>query len=119
MKIVNVKVIVQITEVADYQEAPPEPEAEKFNDDPLDKQEKILNKYADRILGAQRPAVTYYAGESNGLSLSLNFSVLTSGFEELQGILARFEMVSKAIHEAAPAPAQQAAGFASPPFPMG
>jgi hypothetical protein len=112
MKIVSVKLSLSLVELGEYQDpTPPEPEApKKFNDDPLDKQERIMDKYLDRIVEIQRPpAVPGYfqmpGGGGNQLSLDRQFTILCTGFDELQQIVNAIEAQARKIHEAAPAPA--------------
>ena len=74
MKIFNVAIRVSIQQIAVLPDDPTDgdakPAKEAFNDDPLDKQDKILTKYMDRmeaIAGPQVPRMVAPQGDSAGM----------------------------------------------------
>lgn len=103
MKIFNVSLRVQITQIAlipDNPETLAPEEKQPFNDDPLDKQEKMLNKYLDRIASIQQmPGAVAYATESEGASMNRSVNVHAETFEDLAAILQKFSDTLKKIPE--------------------
>jgi hypothetical protein len=99
MKIFNVSLQVRITQIAQIPDNPtdPEPRAkEPFNDDPMDKQEKILNKYLDRVAAIQTPHAAI-PSEAESAMLTRSIRVQAETFEDLQAILQKFNAVTKEI----------------------
>jgi|SRR5882724_333617 len=103
MKIFNVSLRVQITQIAqipDNPESPSPQEKQPFNDDPLDKQEKIMNKYFDRLAAFQGPVGgVVFATESEGASMNRSVKVQAETFEDLAAILQKFSDTLKHIPE--------------------
>jgi hypothetical protein len=110
MKIFNVNVRVTMTLVADIPDNPepaPAPVKEKFNDDPLDKTEKVMNKYLDRVERMNRgprhhrrgfptfPGMP--GGEPEGASLSKNVAVTAENYRDLNAILEQFAAVAESL----------------------
>jgi hypothetical protein len=104
MKIFNVSIHVSISQIGQIPDEPPEPETKKpFNDDPLDKQEKIMDKYLDRISHLMGKGQHIFAGgfpgdEMEGASMKRNIRIVAEDFEELQGILSKFNETAKQLH---------------------
>lgn len=105
MKIFNVSLRVQITQIAEIPDNPPETATEvreKFDDDPVNKQEKILNKYLDRVerMNAPRPMMAFYpGGESDGASMTRNVKIHAETFEDMSEILKKFSDAAKTLPE--------------------
>ncbi len=109
MKIFNVSLRVSITQIAEIPDNPPEPAIpvkEPFNDDPLDKQEKILSKYMDRLEKIQaepsplqefRGGIVFPGDKRDGASMSQNIKISAETFEDLSAILKKFSDVSKTL----------------------
>lgn len=104
MKIFNVNLrvtIQQMGELADREtETPVEPPKPSFNDDPIDKAEKMLNKYLDRAVGPRGVVagpMGFYPGEQDGHTMTENVRITAESFEELQAILAKFHAVAKEL----------------------
>ena len=108
MKIFNVSIRVSIQQVAEIPDRPTDtaPVKEPFNDDPLDKADKILSKHFDRLgIGGGRPIAIRpgmvmggaYGTESDGASMSRSVRVAAESFEELQAILAKFNDAAKQL----------------------
>lgn len=100
MKIFNVSLRVQITQIAEIPDNPatePPPEKERFTDDPMDKQEKVLNKYLDRLVDIQQPRGLAYASESEAASMNRSVKVQAETFEDLAAILQKFSNTLKEI----------------------
>ena len=102
MKIFNVAIRVSIQQIAVLPDDPTDgdakPAKEAFNDDPLDKQDKILTKYMDRmeaIAGPQVPRMVTPQGDSAGMVR--NVRIAASDFGELQKILAAFDETIKKL----------------------
>lgn len=119
MRIYNIKLSVQMNEMGELLDLPPEPETEtveKFNDDPLDKANKLMDKWAKQMNPSRGTAIVplggMYPGEGNGTMLSQNFAILATDFEEAQQIVQRFYSLAKEIHQSRPAPVS-----APPPIP--
>jgi hypothetical protein len=97
MKIFNVSlrvVIMQIAEIPDNPHTPEPPASEKFTDDPLDKQEKLLNKYMDRVERIQRGPVAVFPGlgveQQDGASFSKNVKIAAETYDDLAVVLKQF-----------------------------
>lgn len=122
MKIFNVSLRVSITQVADIPDNPPEPPSpetknEPFNDDPLHKQEKILNSYLDRLEKIQQPPrfMVGIPGElGEGASMAQNVKITADDFEDLSAILKKFSDVAKQLSRV---PDSIVAAAADPLFP--
>jgi hypothetical protein len=109
MKIFNVSLrvtIQQIGEIAEHEpEMPvevPKPElfSERANLDPIDKADKMLNRYLDRALGSRGPVgvlIGSYPGDQDGQTITENVRIAAESFEDLQAILAKFHAVAKAL----------------------
>jgi hypothetical protein len=102
MKSVNVSLRVQITQVAEIPDNPPSdvPEPSKpFNDDPLDKQEKIMTKYLDRLATMHQAPGMAYTRESESAAMNRSVRVQAETFEDLSAILQKFSNTLKEIPE--------------------
>lgn len=109
MKIFNVRLQVNINELGALPDVPAEePQPEKFNDDPLDKADKILTKHFKNLEFPRSPVMALPG--DNGMSLTLNFNIIGENFEAVQCILAKFYSTATLIHEAQPAPELGQAG---------
>jgi hypothetical protein len=100
VKIFNVSLHVRITQIAQIPDNPPEPAPaakEPFNDDPLDKQEKIMNKYLDRMAEIQGPRGGTYASEAESASMRRSVKIQAETFEELSDILRKFDQLAKSL----------------------
>jgi hypothetical protein len=124
MKIFNVSLrvtIQQIGEIVDHEpdtpvDAPkPELFSERANLDPLDKADKMLNKYLDRALGPRGPVgvipIGLYPGEQDGQTITENIRIAAESFEDLQAILAKFHAVAKQLPAVPESLIRQAANF--------
>jgi hypothetical protein len=106
MKIFNVSLRVQINQIGEIPDNPPDlpvKEKEPFDDDPVNKQEKILNKYLDRVerMNAPRPVMPgmFYGNESDGASMTRNIRISAETFEDLAEILKKFSDIAKTLPE--------------------
>jgi hypothetical protein len=109
MKIFNVSLRVCITQIAELPDNPPEPPPEEkkpFDDDPVNKQEKMLSKYLDRVerMNAPRAPTAFpfpgYASEfTDGASMTRNIKISAETFEDLSAILKKFSDASKTLPE--------------------
>jgi hypothetical protein len=106
VKIFSVSIRVNITQVGEVMDSPESPASEenvpptKFNDDPVDKQEKMLNSYMDRIERMQSPSLTrmpFAAPPSDSHQLTETVRITANTFEDLQAILSRFHAVAKEL----------------------
>ena len=100
MKIFNVSLRVQINQIAHIPDNPAEPAPkEPFNDDPLDKQKKILDSYMDRVerMNAPRLVGPGFATESESASMNRSVQVQAETFEDLSAILQKFSDTLKQI----------------------
>jgi hypothetical protein len=95
MKIFNVSIRVQIDQVLEIPDTEPEPaKREPFNDDPLDKAEKIMDRYIQKTGLGRAPlvAMPFPGMGSDGTMMTENVKVQAETFEELQNILMKFHM---------------------------
>jgi len=113
MKIFNVSLRIVITQIAEIPDNPPEtPDfprqglevREKFDDDPVNKQEKILNKYLDRVERMNAPRLPMaFAGirrsKNDGASMTRNIKVHAETFEDMSEILKKFSDAAKTLPE--------------------
>lgn len=104
MKIFNVSLRVVISQVAELPDAPQDSESQppqKFNDDPLDKQEKILDRYMTRLEKIQAPPMRpgYFVPgiDQDGASMSQNVRIVAANFEDLSAILKKFDDTAKSL----------------------
>ncbi len=106
MKIFNVGVRVTIQQVGEIPDLPdlPDPPKEKFNDDPIDKADKMLTKHFERlgIGNAVRPGIFVASGpygpESDGASMSRTVRITAETLKELTIVLAMFEDTINALN---------------------
>jgi hypothetical protein len=99
VKIFNVSLQVQITQIAELPDNPPELEKKPFNDDPLKKAEALFDR-AERIM-APHPVMVMgvYPGQSDGAQITQNVRIQAETYEDLQAILKMFADTVKAIHK--------------------
>lgn len=103
MKVFSVSIQVRITQVGVVVDAPETPAGEeapkKFNDDPIDKQEQMLNKYLDRVANIQGPRLVSMnaAPPSDSHMLTETVRITADTFEDLQAILSKFHAVAKEL----------------------
>jgi hypothetical protein len=122
MKIFNVSLRVTIQQIAEIAEHEPEISetkselfSERANLDPIDKADKMLNKYLDRALGPRGPVgvlpIGLYPGEQDGQTITENVRIAAESFEDLQAILAKFHAVAKQLPAVPESLIRQAANF--------
>lgn len=102
MKIFNVSLRVQITQIAEIPDNPEPPapeERQPFNDDPLDKQDKLMNKFLDRAIAIAAPRAIAYPVESEGAAMNRSVKIQAETFEELSAILQKFSDTLNKIPE--------------------
>jgi hypothetical protein len=97
---------VQITQIAEIADNPPEPPTEvreKFDDDPVNKQEKILYKYLDRVekMNARPvlPGLAYANEFTDGASMTRNIKISADTFEDISEVLKKFSDAAKTLPE--------------------
>ena len=98
MKIFNVRINVQINQIAEIPDNP-ESTAEKkpFNDDPVDKQAEMLEKYLGKVAHVFAPRSPLNVTEGDRAEMTRSVNVAAETFEELQGILAKFNETAKSL----------------------
>jgi hypothetical protein len=97
MKIFNVRINVQINQIAQIPDNPESTAPKPFNDDPVDKQAEMLNKYLDKaahVFGGRSPLMV---AEGDRAEMTRSVNVAAETFEELQGILAKFNETAKTL----------------------
>lgn len=100
MKIFNVSLRVSINQIGEIPDNPPTEtplSKQPFNDDPVDKQEKMISKYLDRMAEMQTPRAPGFASESEGAAMNRSVRVQAETFEDLSAILQKFSNVLKEI----------------------
>lgn len=116
MKIFNVSLRVQITQVAELPDnPPPDPAPKPFNDNPLKQAEALLER-AERIMAAPprpMPGMFYAGGDSDGASYTQNVRISAETYEDLQTVLKMFADTVKAINKVPDSLLREAA----PPMP--
>jgi hypothetical protein len=107
MKIFNLNIRVTATMIAEIPDLPAEtgPEEKKpFNDEPLDKQERIMEQYLNRVekmMGGRGPGLFVMGGEADGASMCESVRIAVGDFDDLQGVLKKF---SETVHALPAAP---------------
>lgn len=98
MKIFNVSVCIeinQIGEIVDREPETPQP-AKPFNDDPLDKAEKMLDRYLEKA-NLVSPRRMDLLGFGDSTRMTENIRVTAESFEDLQAILRKFHATAKEL----------------------
>lgn len=99
MKIFNVRICVQINQIAQIPDNPESTGPKPFNDDPVDKQAEMLDKYLGKVANAfgARSPIGMVATEGDRAEMTRNVNVAAETFEELQAILAKFNDTAKTL----------------------
>jgi hypothetical protein len=101
MKIFNVSVCIEINQIGEIVEheaetAPPAPKP--FNDDPLDKAEKMLDRYLEKANGVRMGAAMLgYAAAGDSTRMVENIRIAAASFEDLQEVLKKFHDTAKQL----------------------
>jgi hypothetical protein len=99
MKIFNINVRVTATQIAEIPDNPPEqlpPAKEPFNDDPIDKQAKMIDRYMDKMakLMGSSPVPGLFGPNGpeggEGATMSRNARIAAGSFDDLTAILQKF-----------------------------
>jgi hypothetical protein len=101
MKIFNVLLRVQISQIAELPDnPPPDPTPKPFNDNPL-KQAEALFERAERIMAPRLPMPGFgmFAPEQDGAQFTQNVRIQAETYEDLQAILKMFADTVKAINK--------------------
>jgi hypothetical protein len=121
MKIFNLNIRVTATMIAEIPDLPAEPgpeEKKPFNDDPLDKQAAVMDRYLDRVEkmmnGAGRPGVFIMGQDPDGASTAESVRIAVANFDDLQAVLKKF---SETLHALPAAPDSLLASM-QPGWPM-
>ena len=112
MKIFNVSVCVEINQIGEIVEREPEtpPAAKPFNDDPVDKAERMLDRYLEKAnLGGAR--ILGFAAAGDSTRMVENIRVTADSFEDLQEILRKFHTTVKALPTVPDSLVRQASNF--------
>jgi len=107
MKIFNLRLMVNIEQIAELPDAPEEPpktaEPKRFNDDPIDKAEAMLNRYIQKVNGPPRvfagiaPPFGMGLGQGDNHNITENIRISAEDFEDLQKVLKRFHQVIREL----------------------
>jgi hypothetical protein len=123
MKIFNVSLRVDIAQIAEIPDRPietNESSRKPFSDDPLDRQEQLMDKYLGKLANIAPPRLPGYypgAGGQDGASMAQSVRISAESFDDLSAILKQFDRVVKELH---PVPdsivrsALEPPGFATP-----
>jgi hypothetical protein len=110
--------ITQIAELPDNPEPPATEEKKPFSDDPLDKQERLMDKYLEKVAKIQnRPpggmfmAPPYPNEHSDGASLSQNIKITAADYDDLAAILKKFSDAARELHAVPDSVVSAAAGM--------
>jgi hypothetical protein len=121
MKIFNLRLIVNIEEIAELPDVPEEPpkptEPKRFNDDPIDKAEAMLNRYIEKVNGPPRVpgmAPSFGMGGDNH-NITENIRISAATFEDLQQVLRRFHQVIRELPQVPDSVVRQAVAAAMNP----
>jgi hypothetical protein len=97
MKIFNVRINVQINQVAQIPDNPENTGPKPFNDDPVDKQSDMLDRYLGKVAHVFGPRSPMGASEGDRAEMTRSVNVAAETFEELQAILAKFNDTAKTL----------------------
>lgn len=100
MKIFNVRINVQINQVAQIPDNPESTGPKPFNDDPIDKQADMLDNYlkkAAAAFGGRGPGGMIPGMDGDRAEMSRSVNVAAETFEDLQAILAKFNDAAKTL----------------------
>lgn len=90
MKIFNVSIQVSISQIGEIADREPEPKP--FNDDPVDKQAQVMDKYLGKLVRMMPPS--FGPSGADGQSMNESVKIVADSFEDVQAILGRFHKLA-------------------------
>jgi hypothetical protein len=98
VKIFNVSLHVQITQIAELPDNQPTDVPKPFNDNPL-KQAEALFERAERMMAPRVVMPMGYPAENDGAQLTQNVRIQAETYEDLQAVLKMFADTVKTIQK--------------------